>query len=57
VQLLEKREIRYKKRLLTMDVMFVRMIDVLGGCSLIPPDESGGYRMIDVIYVIMYDYA
>jgi hypothetical protein len=28
--------------------MLVRMIDVIGFC-LMPPDKSGGYRMIDVI--------
>jgi hypothetical protein len=28
--------------------MFVRMIDVFCGVYPAPPDESGGYRMIDV---------
>jgi hypothetical protein len=31
-----------------LDVMFVRMIDVLKGEGACPPDKSGGYRMIDV---------
>lgn len=32
-----------------LDVMFVRMVDVCSGLHLPPPDESGGYRMIDVL--------
>jgi hypothetical protein len=31
--------------------MFVRMIDVFCGVYPAPPDESGGYRMIDVFGV------
>jgi hypothetical protein len=39
-----------------LDVMFVSMPDVLGGCFR-PPDESGGYRMIDgnILIVMMLD--
>ncbi len=33
--------------LIGVDVMSVRMIDVFRGVAY-PPDESGGYRMVDV---------
>ena len=34
--------------LISVDVMSVRMIDVLRGVAYPPPDKSGGYRMVAV---------